>query len=457
MSDTAKAQAAAICEEGNAFYKAGEIMKDASALSPDDPSPFSNLSAVYYELGQYEKCIVAAQKALELSGDGEKRMVLVYRLSPRLTNANLHLCRIEDATKALSDVPTGHKSSTKYQEIIAHATATKFAPEAKLEYEKSKSNLNVPCKKTYHFSLNDINPNALARDIILLCLLQDYSDLPDDTRSGQEGKTILSTLFFIYTAAVMPQYAFEILQEAISRICKALISGSNLPACIAVLENDKALLLTSLRSWQGELTSLYTTTKILTLIRNDQESQLAMEALMGPGPMEPKAIREKKAFYVKAGLAYPPNTLNTGVAQLSDYVSHFFVATAKAIHTLKGRLQIEILLGDGSATMEQLRYDTLKHRDSSFPRVFDVVHLSNVPVPVKDQSLKGDWWYSDGTSQRSVEAKEVKKKLIEQFDKEAIGLSESAKEEAVRCGRIVATSSSEKGMCEELLQTSMEG
>ena len=89
---------------------------------------------MYYELGQYEKCIVAAQKALELSGDGEKRMVLVYRLSPRLTNANLHLCRIEDATKALSDVPTGHKSSTKYQEIIAHATATKFAPEAKLEY-----------------------------------------------------------------------------------------------------------------------------------------------------------------------------------------------------------------------------------------------------------------------------------------------------------------------------------
>ena len=324
---------------------------------------------------------------------------------------------------------------------------------------QAEAKLKVPCKKTYHFTLNDINHNVLARDIVLICLLQRYSDLPDEIRSGEEGQAVLSTLFFVYAAAVMPQYAFEILQKTISQIIEAIATGTDLPAGVTILDKDRSTYLGSLRSWQGELNLLFTTKEILDLTRRNQLSQFIIDSRINPmglalAPIDPEVIEEEKAFYRKAGLSYPPKTttgrfepdlqklflqlkdsksssvigaifthicknwkVNTtfldlewhkrkglrldlgfspfelhdklyeetvlerpdSSAQLADYVLHFFAATAKAIDALKGRLRVEILLGEGSAVAEQVRHGTLESRSTDFPHVFDVVHLSNVP------------------------------------------------------------------------------
>ena len=117
-------------------YVAIGAYEKASVLAPKDPSAFSNLSAAYLEFGQYEKCIDAAQRALELSGDGEQKMAMLKWLSPRLLKAYLCLYQVEDATKVLSNFSSEDASFSKYQATIAQARAARYTPVAKLEYGK---------------------------------------------------------------------------------------------------------------------------------------------------------------------------------------------------------------------------------------------------------------------------------------------------------------------------------
>jgi hypothetical protein len=58
-------------------------------LSPDSALPQSNLSAAYFETGQYRKCVAAARVALQLLGDGGTP--LHEKLRCRLCYAYLHL------------------------------------------------------------------------------------------------------------------------------------------------------------------------------------------------------------------------------------------------------------------------------------------------------------------------------------------------------------------------------
>lgn len=118
------------------IYIAIGAYEKASVLAPKDPNAFSNLSAAYLESGQYGKCIDAAQRALELSGDAEQKAVLLERLSPCLLKAYLYLYQVEDATKVLSNISSEDASFSKYQAAIAQATAARYTPVAKLEYGK---------------------------------------------------------------------------------------------------------------------------------------------------------------------------------------------------------------------------------------------------------------------------------------------------------------------------------
>lgn len=79
----------------------------------------------------------------------------------------------------------------------------------------------------------------------------------------------------------------------------------------------------------------------------------------------------------------------------------FFLLTARAIHRLEGRLRIEVVAGDVTKVLEQIRYGLLGHRQatdaitkatdknmtmrqhssspSEYPHVYDRIHLSNIP------------------------------------------------------------------------------
>ena len=64
--------------------------------------------------------------------------------------------------------------------------------------------------------------------------------------------------------------------------------------------------------------------------------------------------------------------------RLFDFLSPFFLETARAIRELHGRLTIKFLLGEMTELMEQLRY-SLIDRPKGFPKLYNRVHMSNIP------------------------------------------------------------------------------
>jgi len=62
----------------------------AQSLTPEDPAPISNLSAVKFEMGQYEEAAALAVKALSLSKDSapDRKDRLLSRLSKSYLHAN---------------------------------------------------------------------------------------------------------------------------------------------------------------------------------------------------------------------------------------------------------------------------------------------------------------------------------------------------------------------------------
>lgn len=57
-----------------------------------------------------------------------------------------------------------------------------------------------------HFTLLDIQPTALARDLCILLLLD---DLITGDYSTEETAEIRATLFYVYVAPIMPSYCYE--------------------------------------------------------------------------------------------------------------------------------------------------------------------------------------------------------------------------------------------------------
>ncbi|KAF2494790.1 hypothetical protein BU16DRAFT_540038 [Lophium mytilinum] len=91
-------------ERGNALYKGGKLIqaidayKRACSASPEDARPLSNLSASYFETGEYDNSIKSAEAALQLlkSPDDPLRA----RLWTRISKAHMHADRWKEAEKA---------------------------------------------------------------------------------------------------------------------------------------------------------------------------------------------------------------------------------------------------------------------------------------------------------------------------------------------------------------------
>lgn len=75
------------------------------ALAPDDPLPYSNLTAVYFELGQYAKCAKFCRKSLARVGqDGQQSQSLRDKNHLRLAKALLFSNKLDESGAALSEV-----------------------------------------------------------------------------------------------------------------------------------------------------------------------------------------------------------------------------------------------------------------------------------------------------------------------------------------------------------------
>ncbi|KAH7631370.1 hypothetical protein B0T09DRAFT_133956 [Sordaria sp. MPI-SDFR-AT-0083] len=89
----------------------------AAKLAPNDPAPFSNLSAVKYEKGEYADAAKFAAKALSLYPDSEAEAAKREKVHVRLAKSYLHDLKLDDASAAAEKVATDHVRASLLADI----------------------------------------------------------------------------------------------------------------------------------------------------------------------------------------------------------------------------------------------------------------------------------------------------------------------------------------------------
>lgn len=95
IASTAEEKSTQARNRGNDLYRKGlfddatKAYFEALSLTPNDPAPLSNLSAVQFELGNYSGSEVYAEKALKLLEDEEDTNVKKQKLFVRLAKAKI--------------------------------------------------------------------------------------------------------------------------------------------------------------------------------------------------------------------------------------------------------------------------------------------------------------------------------------------------------------------------------
>jgi hypothetical protein len=125
-------------------------------------------------------------------------------------------------------------------------------------------------KMSFHFTLNDVKHEVLARDLILFFLLERLcSELPAGTDikdhrmvPGRAQKTLL-TLAYIYIAAIVPPEVYDDLQAILAHAISSLLNNTALPAWIDVRAKDANATVPILKDWQNNVTQAFPTAKFI--------------------------------------------------------------------------------------------------------------------------------------------------------------------------------------------------
>lgn len=342
---------------------------EAIQLAPEDATPLSNLSAVYYEMGLYIKSINSVESALRLPSAEELSSKLRFPLIRSLLQAQ----RYDQADETLHD-PSGQVDDAILLSTISHSKTMsqigkrqamskivnqlpRYMPTLILGCEyytigqddaeaqvnrKMMTESSEPlsfffggigdarhlfativtiralerdmevdsqqlAQRQYHFTINDLKAGVLARDLVILSLLSDLTEAADKDTEKLEIKT---TLFLVYIAAVMPVYAYKRLQSTIRRIIAALESRGDLPAQVHVSSIHMTALLKCLISWQGEVDMLCNTPtaiKWITGFNNHSQGEGTSDSLKNN--MIYSGCRREAEFFLQTGAHWLPAKL----------------------------------------------------------------------------------------------------------------------------------------------------
>jgi hypothetical protein len=317
---------------------------EAIKADPADPIPPRNLSACYYELGVYTKCITTAKDAISLLGVDLSPADQAHfeKLQARISKAGIHLFKSGAAEKKevrkriLEKLPRYKPSmftSTEYFTVGHDDVATifepdmfkAFAPETKevsfflggvgdaravlqtFAVISESERLKGSPERKYHFTINDISKSALARNMVVWMLLNKLTELDEE----DEREMVLNTVFFIYLSTLMPRYAFEMLGETISNAIDTLEKGNSPLKWLFLHEKDIPSYLAALRYWLGEGKQIFTSNEIVGKVA------LKMSISEAAGHMRNEGnafYKNEKRLYIESAVLFPSNR----VLQLHD-------------------------------------------------------------------------------------------------------------------------------------------
>lgn len=103
------------------FQEAIGLYQQASDLAPETAAPLGNLSAAYFELGQYDACVSTSDRALALLANVAGADAAKQKLYLRQAKALFHGLRFKDAAATIEQLTAGEEKSR-----LQHATSRRL-------------------------------------------------------------------------------------------------------------------------------------------------------------------------------------------------------------------------------------------------------------------------------------------------------------------------------------------
>lgn len=105
-----------------------ECYQKSSRLAPQDHLPWSNLSAAYFELGDYTNCVEACNRGLDLASQNEHgTAITISKIAGRLVRVCLHRHQYDEAEKLLGRFRDSIPNYNTYEAAIKLGRAVKSA------------------------------------------------------------------------------------------------------------------------------------------------------------------------------------------------------------------------------------------------------------------------------------------------------------------------------------------
>ncbi|KAI8243305.1 Hsp70-Hsp90 organizing protein 1 [Colletotrichum sp. SAR 10_96] len=125
-SSTPPLESSAARERGNGYYRKGQFTeaekayREAAALAPEDPAPWSNISAIKFEQGDYTSCLQNLEKALSFSLSDAKDEPKKQKLYTRMAKCHMHLMSFEAAESAIESLGVDTSSQSLKASLEDH-------------------------------------------------------------------------------------------------------------------------------------------------------------------------------------------------------------------------------------------------------------------------------------------------------------------------------------------------
>lgn len=104
-----------------------------------------------------------------------------------------------------------------------------------------------PLKRKYRFSLNDRNHEAIARNLVLLVLLDELACLTEISQA--ERTEIYTTIYYLFAGVIIPRYASDRFIHTVDSIVGRLRNNEPILPWLQIHDSDNLHLISALQSW----------------------------------------------------------------------------------------------------------------------------------------------------------------------------------------------------------------
>ncbi|KAM0716120.1 hypothetical protein Q7P37_008634 [Cladosporium fusiforme] len=339
-------------KSGNELYKAGKLLeavacyKHAAELAPSDAAPLSNHSAAYFELGQHKACRETCQAALKLLNNGND--LSAQKLHLRSLKASLLLKDIDHARGSLASLDLNEEKNRlekclglvddnrhcgldaemriisdlpiikpQLQDALEYYVIGHDSPESLYDSTLADTFMHIFTDRLkgklkdqyFHFTLVDIMPAVIARDLLVFLLLDDLSKTIRTKRS--ERSLLLQCLYYTYLSPIMPGRLAAILQARIQCAIDILEDKQLPPAYLDIPHIHRPKVLRVLKQWQHDASARLPVSKMRRAIVSQQCSErikwnLQHSRMMGPIPNTAPQWEMEQHFYEQTGVLTMP-------------------------------------------------------------------------------------------------------------------------------------------------------